>query len=379
MTYAGFDAAAWGNFRDNLSARKSIKLMNLFFKKEVADTLGVSYVPLRLVDDGVDLPREEGEDKRRVFLNTIEKMFLETEPGYHEVGEKTMAAENPLDLLIPGPDEEITETHTDRVLKTFYHNYRHLDNEGKKFLKSKLGVFFGGMRTDLDNEGKLFTQGELDKYFDSIQTEPIIIGLLAVADLKNGSDEVNYEKFYDSIKWISRGIMNIKNSRGKELDEDAEMDRVYFSDEELSDAGLGRKEFLDIVNDKREDKRLNEMIEKRVHKANAYFNKGAEVIMKLPDDGIYSGLKKYMVAYGLLAKRWGRNLAKNDYNPFRGDGYLDIEPGTAYKLYMFLNAKRIGKGNDEKIFEKVLEWKFLDTNLLRGELQEVGYWTPTGV
>jgi len=376
--YDGFDRDAWDNFRSNLSARKSLKLMKLFFTEETANVLGVSYTALRLVDDGVDLPNDGcSEDKRKKFLDTIEGLFLEGGPAYCETGSRVMSCGDPVDSLIPGPEEEVDGTQTERLVKTFYHNYGGLGQGNAGLLKDELEVFFSGMQKDLEKEGKLFTQRELEGYFDAIQADPLIVGILAVEDPTDITD-VDYSEFYESFRCLSRGIMNIKNSRGKELVEDAGMNRVYFSREELDEVGLEQGEFLDVVDRKGEDARLNELIKNRVHRANAYFKKGAGVIKRLPDEGAYVGLKRYMVAYGLLAKKWGKNLAKNGYSPFSNGDCLDIEPGKLYKLKMLLNARKIGKGrNEQRVFDRVLDWEFLSEEVLKNA-KETTYTAPEG-
>ncbi|TRO61933.1 hypothetical protein E2P64_00155 [Candidatus Bathyarchaeota archaeon] len=385
MNYAGFDVDAWNNFRDNLGSRSSIKLFNMFLPEEDAKKLAVTYTTLRLVDDGVDQKWDgEGEDPRRHFLDTMERMWLEANPDDYRndlEAKEIMAANDPLELLIPKPGEEITAKRTERLLKCFYHNYRHLDSDGMGFLQEKLRNFFGGMRADLDKEGKLFSQEELDEYFHAIQAEPVIMGFLTVLDLKNDlPDDVSYDEFYDAVKSLSKQIVNLKDCRGKELLEDAEMNRVYFSVEELYDAGFGRDGFLGVLDLRKDDPRMKELIKKRVHKANAYMKESEEVMSKLPNEGAYVGIHKYFVAFGLLSKTWAQKLAKNDYNPFRNGKCANLEPGKFGKLKTFLNAKSYGKkeGRNERIRGRVTDWGFLDGNYLREALQLVDYWVPTG-
>lgn len=374
-------AGVWKNLRSNLSARKSVRLFGKFFPKEMAKKIRVSYLALRFVDDGVDTPwNGKTPDKRKIFLRNMKNLFFKKELEESKETAKIMEGYNPLNSLMPKPNAAITLKHTENLIRTF-HSLHNGDNKNKKFLEENLRAFFEGMEMDLEKEGNLFTQKELESYFEKIQTIPLIIVVSSVMDLKNDfPKDITYAEFYQAMDDVSQGIMLMKSSRGKELIEDVEMNRIYFSKEELDAVGVTKNEFLKItkvdpknfgVDDVKKLKdnkeycnlveKLSKIIFNRVNAAFVRFERGAEVFKKLPNESVLGFIKRFMAAYGYIVKKWAEKLNENNYNPIDPEakgGYVNIEPNNLDFFSLYFKAKLVSNWRfwDNSVYNEILKW-----------------------
>ncbi|MBR9689325.1 MAG: hypothetical protein GOV01_00290 [Candidatus Altiarchaeota archaeon] len=402
------DEMAWKNLRENLSARRSIGMVDRFFNEEDSKRLKVAYLTLRFIDDGVDIPwtgAVDEKDPRQEFLNQINESLpiiedqingaYRTHPDTQDLIRKAnevLESEDPIDELVE-------ESNTDLTLATFLTAYGSYNQTF--FGMYYMTEFIEGMQADLDKEGGLFNQQELFKYYEQIQAIPIMIGYRAMGiDFENDLPKgMKYQELYDAMNYVSQGIMLVKGCRGKELVEDAEMDRVYIASEELesvtvtkqdgtTSVGLSVEDFKATVfrdysyfdasgitemkeSEKYQDSiaKLQSIVRDRVHRAHAYFVMSSDAISRLPNDGTLGDSKRFLGAYGYQAKNWSRELANNEYNPLNPEletGYVDLEMSTKDKIALGLKTKLLGnvplvtEKVNSRILKNIFDWGFLD-------------------
>lgn len=362
---------------------KSFELIEECFPKEYARPFMIADIGLNLLGDGIKQPWDgKGEDPRRLFLEIGEAAFHAGMPSsYTEVKEK-LEGNHPWDVLIPKPGEEITERHAQDIMQAFYSLYDkgafYSPHDNKEFdrvnfTKDLLGEFVDGLRMKLDKEGGLFTQEELEDYYRRVQCAPTLLCLNAAVDLKTALPKnITYGELYDSINDISQGVKIIKKCRESDILDGLERNLIYFSEDDLNDAKLRRKEFVDIATAGKYDGRMKELIRNNVHKANAYFRRGVETLMKLPSEGVWAGVQKFAAAYGGLIKHWADELGRAGYNPLNGKGYMNPEQEDVDNKILAL-AGSVDRGEKQGIKDYILDWYGLDAGLLDKMGERIGY------
>jgi phytoene/squalene synthetase len=372
IDYFELEKDAVGALGAHWQLHKSLDYIKECFSGKYADAFMIADIGLNLIGDGVKQPWDGlGEDPRRHFLDITQAIFNAMHPGSYTEIREALDGNHPRDVLIPKAGEEITSDHARNINKAFYSLYGRREDERVDFTKDLLEEFVDGLYMKLDKEGGLFSQGELEDYYRRVQCVPTAICLNAAVDLRKELP-ASYGDFYDSLNKISQGIKIIKKCRESDIKEGLDRNMVYFSKEDLDDAGLTRDEFVRIVGYGKEDARLSGLVKKNVHRANVYFRKGVDALMSLPNDGIWTDVKRFAAAYGGLVKHWAEELGREGYNPLNGKGYMN--PGDEGTIFRTASLAGRSKSQDETLKNQILNWQGLDTNLLEkmGNQSEYG-------
>ncbi|MBR9680793.1 MAG: squalene/phytoene synthase family protein [Candidatus Altiarchaeota archaeon] len=382
--YPEVEDLAWDSVVDDCLNKNSVKIIDRFFDNEKdALKLKTSYTFLRFIDEGVDLIRKElgssneGTDPREKFIDYVQDLTHEN----NEVSLKYEGKNISLDELWGELEEEkissdgvlrilVESKNTALLAEAFKKDYGAPSQEifGRNYFQE----FMDGMRLDLNTEGDTFSKVSLDDYFNKVQTLPLLMGFKSLGvDYNNLPDGFSFDDIYTAADGIGKGLLTMKSVRGKEMTEDARMNRIYMPQEDLEGENFSRDDFLLTVygkGDQNQVDKLQRIVEGRVKRAHEQLYRGIELLQKLPSTGIFGGIKKSMAAYALIAKGWAKNLESHQYNPLdpnSSTGYRDIEMGDTDKLKVGVQLKLLGKSDwlDKRLYSKILDWNFLDKSV----------------
>ena len=369
---------AWEEFLKNLPRRKSIKLAKMFANgEEQKRNIEDFYYALRFVDDGVDLVAG-GKGERLAFLNHMESLFK----GRGRAGGKRI------------PSEEVLKNRdTEGLIDNFVNSYGEYDG----LLKN----IFEGFRIDIEKEGKTFSRKELEIYEDLINTLPTVVGL------KAAGIDIPWEHEYtkEGLRAGSQATMKVKQTLGKEIREDSEMNQLYISKEALESAGFdSRYDFLIAVFTNPEDARLGDIVRNRLYEASKYFQsthrhlslllKAMELKKESPERiKDITAVRQFIAGYALVAKEWTKKFVENGFAPLQNSPeaykmwketgekeYLkqivnDVDPSTLGYLKIFLKVKTLMKPSSKdgwlcrKAEKSAFDWGMGKLGLEKGSVE----------